>query len=446
MTARELALRVLAGDRPGAAFAGDRLDDALRTAGLTPPDRRLATELVYGVLRRRGTLDVLLTPMLRHEPPREVLEALRLGAYQLLFLDHVPPHAAIHESVELAANFYPHLRGLVNAVLRNLQRRLTDRETDTPAANALPLTDGRYRVLAMPVLPEPAKEPSTYLSAAFALPAWMAERWIPRHEFNECLRRAFWFLSVPPLWLRVNGLQSSREQLVQALAEHRIEVEPGESADSLKLLTPTAIRDLPGYDAGWFTVQDESATHVAAALAPKPGWAVLDRCAAPGGKSTHLAELMGDVGRVVACDVDERKLETVRTLASRLKLKSVETVLLARDEPPPAGPFDAALVDAPCSNTGVLGRRPEVRWRVTPDDLAELVPLQRRLLGESLDRVRPGGAAVYATCSIEPEENGGVVRAVLAERPDWRIDFERDAVPGRPADGGYLARLVRSGD
>jgi 16S rRNA (cytosine967-C5)-methyltransferase len=206
------------------------------------------------------------------------------------------------------------------------------------------------------------------------------------------------------------------------------------------------VRELPGCEEGWFTVQDESAMRVGTALAPEPGRTVLDLCAAPGGKTTHLAELMRDGGRVVACDVDGERLRNVEALARRLGLTSIETRRVAAgDEGVPEGPFDAALVDVPCSNTGVLGRRPEARWRLRPGDLDHLVRLQRRLLLAAAGRVRPGGVLVYSTCSIEPEENCGVVQAVLQERGELRLEAEGESVPGRPADGAYWARLRRLG-
>jgi 16S rRNA (cytosine967-C5)-methyltransferase len=182
---------------------------------------------------------------------------------------------------------------------------------------------------------------------------------------------------------------------------------------------------------------------VASALAPAPGSKVLDLCAAPGGKTTHLAELMQGRGRIVACDVAERRLQTLTELCSRLGITIVEPCRLdaKHNEEPPAGPFDAILVDVPCSNTGVLGKRPEVRWRLRPEDLSHLVQLQTKLLLLAAERVRPGGVIVYSTCSVEPEENQQVVRAVLRAFTNLTLEAEQEQVPGRPADGGYWARL-----
>jgi 16S rRNA (cytosine967-C5)-methyltransferase len=446
--ARSLALQVLLDCRRHDAFVQEILDQRLGESPLPPADRRLATQLAYGVLRRRGTLHALLRPFVRRQPHQVeawLWDALGLGAYQLALLTHVPPHAALNETVELASLYgRPGAKGFLNGVLRRLAAVVTDEQTEVPAADALPLEQGRYRRLARPMLPDPASRPVDYLSAAFALPGWLAQRWHERYGTEECRRLGFWFAGPAPLTLRCNPLRSTRDELLRKLAEAQVAAEPGTHPQAVRLREAAAIRELPGYDAGWFCVQDESAMHVASALAPEASESVLDLCAAPGGKATHLAELMGDRGRVLACDSDDRRLGTVRDLARRLGLASVETCLVNEEQPAPPGAFDKVLVDVPCSNTGVLGKRPEARWRLRPEDLRQLVGLQTRLLALGCERVRRGGVLVYSTCSIEPEENRGVVEAVLRRMPEMRQEAEGDAVPGRPADGGFWARLRRA--
>ncbi len=447
-TARALALQVLLDCRRRDAFVQEILDRRLASAELSAADRRLATTLAYGVLRRRATLQALVAPFV-NRPPEKVepwlWDALRIGAYQLALLDHIPAHAALNETVELAARFgRPGAKGFLNGVLRAVAGLVTADCTSDPAEDALPLEGGRYRRLARPVLPEPASHAVEYLGTAFGLPFWLVRRWADRYPLGECYRLGFWFAGAPPLTLRVNPLRTTRESFLVACAAAGIAAEAGNHPQAVRLRDGAPVRELPGYDEGWFSVQDESAMQVASTVAPEPGMTVLDLCAAPGGKATHLAELMGDRGHVVACDADPERLRTVATLASRLGLTAVETRPVSRSlEDAPAGPFDAVLADVPCSNTGVLGRRPETRDRLRPGDLPELAALQARILHAAADRVRPGGAVVYATCSIEPEENGGVVRRVLSERPDLRLEQEDESVPGRPADGGYRARLRR---
>jgi 16S rRNA (cytosine967-C5)-methyltransferase len=230
-----------------------------------------------------------------------------------------------------------------------------------------------------------------------------------------------------------------------ALTAAGARAEPGELHQAIRLEDSASVRDLPGYADGWFTVQDAAAMSAAAALGPKPGSRVLDLCAAPGGKATYLAERMDNQGEVVACDVDVDRLRTLEGQCRRLGIAIVRTcVLEAENTEPPPGPFDAVIVDVPCSNTGVLGRRPEVRWRLRPGDFRRLVHLQTRLLLQATERVRPGGVIVYSTCSIEPEENQLVTRAVARALPWLTLEAEEEQNPGRPADGGYWARLRKS--
>jgi 16S rRNA (cytosine967-C5)-methyltransferase len=457
-TARQIAADVLHRSRSRDAFAAELIDQALTAATLTPQDRRFVTQLVNGVIRRRGTLDSLLKPFIKipfHAIEPRVWDVLHLGAFQLCFLTHVPKHAAVNETVELANHVgSPKAKGFVNGVMRRVAELVTDEFTDKPGADKIPMDlasrererpeKPSYRRLTRPVLPDPVAQPDAYFAAAFSFPKWLADRWLDRYGPEECTRLGFWFNSPPPLWIRVNKLHGDRETYRLRLAAALIDAEQGEHPQSLRFPEHHPIRSLPGYDDGDFTVQDHSSMLVASALAPQPGMHVLDLCSAPGGKTTHLAELMDNRGRVTACDTDPKRLETVTSLCQRLCVKGVETVLLKENADPPAGLFDAALVDVPCSNTGVLGRRPEVRWRLKPTEFEYLIRLQTRLLIQAAERVKPGGALVYSTCSIEPDENEGVVKAVLRGMRSLKLEAEHHAVPGKPSDGGYWARLRKS--
>ncbi len=440
--ARIVAVDALHLARVRKRYASEVIDELARE--LSPADRRLAVQLVMGCVRRRATLDALVKPFIRvpfHAVQPRVWDLLHLGAYQLALLSHIPKHAAVHETVELAGHVdSPQAKGFVNGVLRRVSELVLDEPADEPSADAVPVEE-RYRRLARPVLPDPRESGAAYLAAAFSWPHWLADRWLDRHGWDECLRLGFWFNRPPPLWLRTNSRKTDRESYRLRLAAATIDAEPGEGPQSLKLLDSVPVSELPGYAEGDFAIQDVSAQAVAAALNPSPGMRVLDLCAAPGGKTTHLAELMDNRGAIVACDIERDRLATVESLADRLGVSIIETVLLADDGPLPAGPFDAALVDVPCSNTGVLGRRPEVRWRLQPREFEYLIRLQTRLLIQAIERVRPGGAIVYSTCSIEPDENHGVVAAVRRGMPRLALEAERIAIPGRPGDGGYWARL-----
>jgi 16S rRNA (cytosine967-C5)-methyltransferase len=272
----------------------------------------------------------------------------------------------------------------------------------------------------------------------------LARRWLERFGPDECVRLGFWFNAPPPLWLRIDTAKVHRNDYLLHLAAKNIDAEPGDHPQSVRVLDGVSVRDLPGYAEGEFAVQDHSSMLVASVLDPKPGWNVLDLCAAPGGKTTHLAELMRNQGRITACDILPERLDTVTALCQRMRASIVEPYLITAECPPPSGPFDAALVDVPCSNAGVLGRRPEVRWRVQPEEFEHLIRLQTRLLFDAAERVKPGGVIVYSTCSIEQDECGGVVRAALRGMRNLKLETESMAVPGEPSDGGYWARLRKS--
>ncbi|MCI0701312.1 MAG: 16S rRNA (cytosine(967)-C(5))-methyltransferase RsmB [Planctomycetia bacterium] len=465
-TARQVAVEVLNRSRSREAFVAELIEQALANPALagggdsqptalaggvrqlSPQDRRFVTQLVFGVIRRRGTLDAILKPFIQiplHAVQPRVWDVLHLGAFQLTFLTHVPKHAAVHETVELAPYVSaPKAKGFVNGVLRRVAELVTDEFTQKAGSDAVPF-DQHYRKLARPILPDPLNDPDLYLSAAFSLPQWLANRWLDQFGPEECSRLGFWFNSPPPLWIRTNKLHTDRETYRLRLAASLIEAEPGEHPQSLRLTEHHAIRDLPGFAEGDFTVQDHSSMLVASALGVQPGMHVLDLCSAPGGKTTHLAELMDNRGRISACDIDPERLKTVTAQCQRLGVKGVETVVIPENGDPPPRPFDVALVDVPCSNTGVLGRRPEVRWRLKPNEFEYLIRLQTRLLIQAVERLKPGGAVVYSTCSIEPDENEGVVKAVLrGMRGSVKLEAEHNSVPGRPSDGGYWARLRKA--
>lgn len=446
MTAREVAYEVLPRAKMERGFATERLEQRLAAEGLSGAERGLAVELVHGVIQRQATLDVLIQACSKRgranvEP--DLWTLLQLGAYQLVFLDGIPPHAAVHETVELTKRTgRPQWTGFANGVLRGVSRLVTSEHTTSPGPQAVPLRDGAYRMLAESVLPDPVVDPAAYFAAAFSFPDWIARRWCDRFDRDELWRIGFWLNSPGRLCLRTNLLRTTREEFLRVLAAAGVAAQPGDVPESIWIDSPVRVDFLPGYAEGWFSVQDESAMHAARWLAPRPGSRVLDLCAAPGGKTTHLAELMRNNGSIVAVDVRQDKLDRIRENCDRLGVTIVQTHLSSIDEPTlPPGEFDAILLDVPCSNTGVLGKRPEARWRLRAKDIAELTSLQRRLLTFAVSRLAPDGRLLYSTCSIEPEENRQVVESVLAERSDLRLVSELIHIPGRPADGGYQVLL-----
>lgn len=445
MTARELAFDVLSRWSPRAGKATLRLEQLL--AREAPAERALATELVHGVIRRRETLSAILRPHVKRplaQVEQGALALLWIGAYQLGMLSGVPAYAVVNETAELARRAgKPQWTGFVNGVLRSVARSVTNEIAMAPGDNAVPLGPGRFRVLDVPVFADPASDWHAWYCAAFSFPEWLVARWEERYDRDELERLGFWFNSPAKLCLRVNTLKTTRENLLAALEAAHVAARPGSLPEAVWLEDSAFAPRLPGFEEGWFAVQDESAIAAASLLAPQPGERILDLCAAPGGKTTHLAALMQNQGQIVAGDVDRERLRLIEQSCRRLGISIVETRLMPRDGAEmPEGPFDRILVDVPCSNTGVLGKRPEVRWRLQAREIAELAALQARLLRAACDRLAPGGSLVYSTCSIEPEENRGVIDAVLAERTDLSLTRQINHVPGRPADGGYQALLI----
>jgi len=422
--ARRAALAVLGRVERGRSLAA--VLDAAEARLADPRDRALLHELVLGCLRRRGWLDHVLERLSRR--PFESLGpavrgALRLGAYQLLFL-RVPERAAVAESVDLAAEREPHARGFVNAILRRLQREGAPPEPDVEA------------------------DPLAWLTTAGSLPAWLAERWLARLGPSTAVARARAALLAAPTFVRLNPrAPEAALRLREAGVELAPAAVPGAWVATGPVLAPFAER-------GELYVQDEG-SQLVAQLVAGPGL-LLDACAAPGGKSLLLADAKGGEGRVVATEASRERLALMRRLASRWGAPRLGIVGADALRPPFATAFDAVLLDAPCSGLGTLSRNPDIRWRATPADLDRHRARQRALLASLSALVRPGGRLVYATCSLEPEETDDVVGPFLAERADFALDelpecarpfAEAGRVVLEPArragDGFFAARLRR---
>ncbi len=445
--ARRLVLRILRDVDAGGAFVNLALDEALEASALGPADRALATELAYGVTRWRGRLDWILDHLCSRpmgELPVWIRNILRMGLYQILYLERVPDRAAVYECVALAHEFgHRGTVGLVNAVLRQAASR----------GSSVPLP---------PAGPDPAKR----MAVEWSHPEWLVARWLRRYGPERTAALCAVDNESAPLTLRCNLLRTTRKELLGRLESEGTVAAPGNVfPEAVVYRGPRPLRELEAYRDGLFTVQDEGAMAVARAVAPRPGWLVVDACAGVGGKATHLAELMGDRGRVVAVDLFEHKLGLLRETAARLDLGCIETRRLDARALPASdltGAADAVLVDAPCSGLGVLRRRPDLRWRVAESDLAALAHLQAAILVAAASCVKPGGSLVYATCSLEPEENQRVVEGFLASNLEFEVDdaavaaglnatsgsFETEEPRGRgrpDRPGGSLLLLPRSG-
>ncbi len=422
---RQIAARVLSQRLTSGEFTENLLETALATAGLAPADRGLCHELVCGVVRWQATLDRLIAR--KTDPARELRPALRnllrLGLYQIFWLDRIPPHAAVHETVEQAKQAGYHTQaGLINAILRAYLRE----------------TDEIRKILADMKISQPA--------LGWSHPGWLVEKW--RRQFGEDPTRQLleWNNTPPKTFARVNTLKTDADQLCERWRAEKVEFEAvphdwtgAHLAFELKAYPP--LPSLPSLRDGWFYLQDPSTLLAPTQLGAQPGELIWDQCAAPGGKTAFLAQLMNNAGKIVASDVDPVRLRLVKDNCARLGVTCVETVQNI-DLPMPAARFDRILIDAPCSNTGVMRRRVDLRWRLSLEEIARLQKIQLGLLQQAAAKLKPGGVLVYSTCSLEPEENSATVRQFLATRTDFTLATERQLLPfAEGVDGAYVARL-----
>jgi 16S rRNA (cytosine967-C5)-methyltransferase len=467
---RQIAVRVLQQRHAGGKFIEDLLEKALAGAKLSPADRGLCQEITYGVVRWQATLDWLIARKTNGREQKPALQnLLRLGLYQIFWLDRIPDHAAVNETVELAKQSgFGSQAGFVNAVLRGYLRE----------------TDATKKLLGELKATQPV--------LGWSHPEWLVARWQQRWGIEKTASLLEWNNTPPKTFARVNTLKfggtdgarlwsktqpqhagqtgdAGNIQTAAAGAAHT--AAPHKMADAGDLLTRwrdenveydfvrrgwleenlvfelkshPPLSSLASFRDGWFYIQDPGTLLAVCQLGPQPGETILDFCAAPGGKTTFIAQLMNNQGRVVAQDVSEERLKWIHENCARLGVTCVETILPSAFSLQPSA-FDRVLVDAPCSNTGVMRRRVDLRWRIQPEEIERLRTAQLDLLQQAATQVKPGGVLVYSTCSLEPEENGEVVKQFLHEHADFKLESERELLPfADNVDGAYVARLVNA--
>jgi len=394
-----LALRAVA----GGAFADIALDRVL-TAEISSNDRRLITELVYGSVRRQRTLDALIDQFAKkpaQQQPPDLRLILHLGLYQLRYLTHVPAAAAVDTTVELAKlNGLSGLTGFVNGLLRQYARQSTNQDC-----------------LRLP------EDLVSRIGLQYSYPDWIVQLWLQQFGQVETEQLCAWFNQAPMIDLRVNPLRASLAQVEAAM--QAADISPRRLLNLPQALRLPqgigAIQNLPGFGEGWWTVQDGSAQLVSHLLDPQPGERVIDACAAPGGKTTHIAELMQDQGEIWAYDRYASRLRKLKENITRLQLSSIQIAVQDSRQRQEAQDVDRVLLDAPCSGLGTLHRHADARWRQTPQTVQELTQLQAELLAQAATWVKPGGVMVYATCTLHPAENEQILQQFLQGKR-WRIE------------------------
>ncbi len=437
-------------------------------------ERQRATDLVFGTVRNRGAIDAVIAKFSGRPTARidaKLLSILRVAVYEIAYHPATPVYSIVDEAVNtVGKSGGKRQSGFVNAVLRQIVRHVANRQADLAQASparTLVQTPQSGCEFDTDFLPDPSTDAVTHLSLRFSLPSWLVAEWTeefgPERTSDICMacnRR-------PSLYVRVNPLRTTPESLLARFQEAGVqaervcsvpvraypdnalrrhyEQETIESSTMIRISGPHAVTQLPGFSEGLFSVQDLSASQAVRILAPQPGWSILDLCAAPGSKTTQIAELSRDAASVVATDIDPVRLERVTENTARLGLKSVAIVPHAEIEQRTA-PFDAILLDAPCSNTGVLARRVEARFRVTAQAVKDIATTQRDLLRKAAGLVKPGGRLCYSTCSVQRRENQDTTREFLAGHRDFVLATESLLLPSTGEfdhDGAYVALLIR---
>ncbi len=409
LSARDVALNVLTDVEASGSYSNLQLNQALVQSGLERADAGLTTEIVYGTISHLNTIDYFLgrfvaKGMNKLQP--WVRSLLRLSFYQIYYLDRIPPHAAVNEAVNIAKRRgHQGISGMVNGVLRNVLRQLDE----------LVIPDNLTAV--------------QRISLQYSHPEWLVERWMK--QFGESVTEQICMSNnePPAVSVRVNTNRTTRQQMLKTLNDAGYYAQPSAIAPDGILVGGSGNMALTDwYRDGMLSIQDESSMLVAEAVQPEPGMHVLDCCAAPGGKTAHMAEKMQNKGQIIANDIHEHKRKLIDDQAQRLHLSVIDTAVgdaMALAERYDAASFDRILLDAPCSGLGVIRRKPDLKWNKSASDIKEIAALQRRLLERVSSLLKPGGILVYSTCTIEQSENEDVVRSFVEAHPQ----FEPVVVP-----------------
>jgi 16S rRNA (cytosine967-C5)-methyltransferase len=483
---RQIAFLALRDVHKG-AYADVALDKVLQKVKLqdsespaeTLRDRRLVTELVYGSVRRQRTLDALIDQFAKkksHQQPKDLRTILHLGLYQLCYQERIPASAAVNTTVQLAKeNGFSGLTGFVNGLLRQYIRQAGgdkgdeedggdegDKSIKSPSLRQTPIASTSPSSPLPLQLPE---NPGERLGILHSFPDWIIQVWLEQLSFAETEQLCEWMNQSPTIDLRINPLRTSIDVVEKALQSADVLVKRLPNLpQALRLISNSGpIQNLPGFSEGWWVVQDSSAQLVSHLLDPQPGEVVIDACAAPGGKTTHIAELMGDKGKIWACDRTPSRLRKLQENAQRLNLQSIQICTGdSRQFLQFQNTADRVLLDAPCSGLGTLHRHADARWRQTPESVQELSRLQKELLAHTSTFVKTGGVLVYATCTLHPAENEAVISEFLAEYPNWKIEPPHVNSPVFPystpsgwckvwphrqnMDGFFMVRLRKTND
>jgi 16S rRNA (cytosine967-C5)-methyltransferase len=417
-------------------------------------EKQKATDLVYGTIRNRIIIDkviAVLSDIPVERIPKGILNVIRIVSYELIYCPPAAVYAIVNEAVENAKVLSGNKpSSFVNAVLRRITAHIQQRQLPLLQANprrTLPQDMNFGCQFDIDLLPDPAERPVDYLSSAFSLPRWLVADWLEDFGLEKARQICFASNRKPSIYLRANILRTTPENLSEKLKETGIEFQIVEST-MIKVKSPKNVTAMPGFFEGLFSVQDLTSAIPAKLLKPRPGWKILDMCAAPGTKTTQLAELSEDNAAIIATDIDSSRLELVKDNIKRLGLESIEVVEYSDLQKiiEEGKKFDDVLLDVPCSNSGVLAKRPEARFRITKKAIDKLLKTQMQLLEMAEPLVKTGGKICYSTCSIQKQENGLLIRNFLTQNRFFCLEDEKLTLPyagENDYDGGYTAILTR---
>jgi len=383
--------------------------------------------------------------------PAKLLNIIRIGAYELIYCPQTGEYAIVNEAVENAGTIAGKKQtGFVNAVLRQITRHIQNRQLSLSQADVkrtLPQTPATGCEFDTPFLPDPTVLPADYLSNGFSLPKWLITDWLAEFGYEKTKDICFASNRRPSIYLRPNTLKTTNQRLAERFHQENIEFEIVENQSMIKIKAARAVPELPGFTEGLFSIQDVTACQPVKLLGPEPAWTILDLCAAPGVKTTQLAERTCDKAKIVATDIDRERLEKVRENTDRLGLNSISIVAYEglKETAAEIGPFDCILLDVPCSNTGVLAKRIETRYRISQKAIKELTEIQGRLLQTAATMIKPQGKICYSTCSIQKDENSRLIHRFLEKNRNFTLELENLTLPSAQhfdCDGGYTAIIA----
>ncbi|MBW8002488.1 MAG: methyltransferase domain-containing protein [Planctomycetes bacterium] len=450
-TARQIALRTLDQfDRSKKDYAAKILDKYLPQT----TEKQRATDLVLGCVRNRTAIDMLVAKIAdcpTQRIPAKIINIIRVAAYELIYCPQTPEYAVVNEAVEnTKAVSGKKATSFVNAVLRQITRSTQNRQIpleDADAKKTLPQNLSTGCQFNIEILPDPKTAPLDYYTAAFSLPSWLVEEWLTQLGTQKLKQICFASNRHPGLYIRPNTLKTTTKKLTELFAQDDIEFDIVEDT-IIRVKNAKAVTALPGFTQGLFTVQDLAAYQVLASAKFDPGDKILDLCAAPGTKTTQLAEITHDKAKIFATDIDDKRLEKLTQNAQRLQTKSIN-IFKYRDMQKIAeknAPFDTILLDVPCSNTAVLAKRPEVRYRIKKSVPKSLTKTQITLIETAASMLKPKGTILYSTCSIQNSENAELVTTFISKNPDFTLKYQSLTIPSAETpdhDGGYFAILTK---